>query len=86
LELAALRIDKLMWHLRLAKSRSAAQALIAQGHVRINGKRVEKVSMEGKVGDVITLPRGEDALVVRVLAIPAHRGSASEAREFYAEI
>lgn len=82
----SLRIDKLLWHLRLSKSRSLAQALIGQGHVRLNGNRVEKPSAEVKVGDTITLPRGQGALAIRLLSIPPRRGPAPEAQACYSEI
>ena len=84
--LTLLRIDKLLWHLRLSKSRSQAQALIATGHVRINGIRVEKPSAEVKIGDAITIPRGEGALAIRILTIPPRRGPSSEAQACYTEI
>lgn len=84
--MTSLRIDKLLWHLRLTKSRSLAQAMVAQGHVRLNGIRVEKPSIEVKVGDALTLPRGEGALAIRVLAIPPRRGPALEAQACYSEI
>ncbi len=84
--MTSLRIDKLLWHLRLTKSRSLAQAMVAQGHVRLNGIRVEKPSIEVKVGDALTLPRGEGALAIRVLAIPPRRGPALEAQACYIEI
>lgn len=83
---ATLRIDKLLWHLRLSKSRSLAQALIGEGHVRLNGNRVEKPSAEVKVGDTITLPRGQGALAIRLLSIPPRRGPAPEAQACYSEI
>ncbi len=83
---ASLRIDKLLWHLRLSKSRSLAQALIGEGHVRLNGNRVEKPSVEVKVGDTITLPRGQGALAIRLLSIPPRRGPAPEAQACYSEI
>jgi ribosome-associated heat shock protein Hsp15 len=82
----SLRIDKLLWHLRLSKSRSLAQALIGEGHVRLNGNRVEKPSVEVKVGDTITLPRGQGALAIRLLSIPPRRGPAPEAQACYDEI
>ncbi|MFD1766560.1 RNA-binding S4 domain-containing protein [Sphingorhabdus buctiana] len=82
----SLRIDKLLWHLRLSKSRSLAQALIGEGHVRLNGNRVEKPSLEVKVGDTITLPRGQGALAIRLLSIPPRRGPAPEAQACYDEI
>jgi ribosome-associated heat shock protein Hsp15 len=84
--LQSLRIDKLLWHLRLTKSRSLAQSLIATGHLRLNGQRVEKPSMEVKAGDAITLPRGEGALAIRILSIPQRRGPAPEAQSHYSEI
>ena len=82
----SLRIDKLLWHLRLSKSRSLAQALIGEGHVRLNGNRVEKPSVEVKVGDTITLPRRQGALAIRLLSIPPRRGPAPEAQACYDEI
>jgi ribosome-associated heat shock protein Hsp15 len=86
LAVESLRIDKLLWHVRITKSRSLAQSLIATGHVRLNGNRVEKPSIEVKAGDTLTLPRGEGALAIRILSIPLRRGPASEARVHYREI
>ena len=61
-----MRIDRFLHCIRLVKSRTLAQALIDAGHVRIDGKRVEKPSEEVRVGSVIALPlRGE----VRVLRV-----------------
>jgi ribosome-associated heat shock protein Hsp15 len=34
-------------------------------------------------GDILTLGKGADVLVVRVLALAERRGSASEARQLY---
>jgi ribosome-associated heat shock protein Hsp15 len=82
----SLRIDKLLWYLRLTKSRSAAQALIASGRVRINSIRVEKLSADVKLADILTIPRGEDVLVIRILSLPHRRGPAIEAQACYAEI
>ncbi|MBP6580986.1 MAG: RNA-binding S4 domain-containing protein [Sphingorhabdus sp.] len=81
-----MRIDKLLWHLRLSKSRSLAQVLVAEGHIRLNGRRVEKPSAEVKVGDALTIPRGDAVLAIRVVAIPPRRGPASEAQACYLEI
>jgi ribosome-associated heat shock protein Hsp15 len=72
--------------LRLTKSRSLAQNLIATGHVRLNGRRVEKPSVEAKAGDVVTLPRDDGAMAIRILAIPIRRGPAPEAQSHYTEI
>jgi ribosome-associated heat shock protein Hsp15 len=78
-----LRIDKMLFFLRLAKSRNLAQGLAEAGHVRINGIRVEKGSALVQQGDVITLPKGDDVLAVRILALPARRGPPAEAQACY---
>lgn len=80
---SALRIDKLLWHVRLAKSRTLAQSWIASGHVRVNGKRVEHAHVLIHVGDIITMPRGEEILILRIDEIPARRGPASDAQKCY---
>ena len=84
--LTSLRIDKLLWHLRLTKSRGLAQALIATGHVRLNGKRVEKSSVEVRSGDSVTIPAGEGAFAFQLLTVPARRGPPAEALACYREI
>lgn len=81
-----LRIDKLLWYLRLAQSRARAQAIIAAGHVRRNGRRVERDSACVRQGDVIALPIGETVRVIRVMALPVRRGPPAEARGCYEEI
>jgi ribosome-associated heat shock protein Hsp15 len=79
----ALRIDKFLWHIRLFKSRSLAQLAIAQGRIRINGERAQRAHLAVHIGDIITLPRGEDVIVLRILAIPLRRGPAADAQGYY---
>ena len=81
-----MRIDRFLFFIRLAKSRTIAQGLIEQGHVRIDGKRVEKPSDQVEAGSVIALPLHGQVRVLRVLALPARRGPATEARTCYEEI
>ena len=81
-----MRIDRYLHCIRLAKSRTLAQALIEQGTTRIDGKRVEKPSEPVKVGSIIALPLRGQVRIVRVLALPARRGPAREARAAYEEI
>jgi ribosome-associated heat shock protein Hsp15 len=80
------RIDRFLFFIRLAKSRTLAQGIIEQGHVRIDGKRVEKPSDQVEAGSVIALPLHGQVRVLRVLALPARRGPATEARTCYEEI
>lgn len=82
----ALRIDKLLWYLRLTKSREKAQALIAKGHIRVNSQRIERTSVMVRAGAVLTLPIGEQVMVVRVERLPERRGPAVEAQSCYTRV
>jgi ribosome-associated heat shock protein Hsp15 len=80
------RIDRFLYCIRLVKSRTLAQNIIAGGHLRIDGKRVEKSSDEVRVGSIIALPLRDQVRVLRVLALPSRRGPAAEARACYEEL
>jgi ribosome-associated heat shock protein Hsp15 len=81
-----MRIDRYLHCIRLVKTRTLAQALVETGHLRIDGKRVEKPSEAVRVGSVIALPLHDRVRVLRVLALPERRGPAAEARTCYEEI
>ena len=81
-----MRIDRFLFFIRLAKSRTLAQSIIEQGHVRIDGKRVEKRSDQVEAGSVIALPLHGQVRILRVLALPVRPGPATEARACYEEI
>ena len=78
-----LRIDKFLWFVRLAPSRSAAASLAQAGHVRLDGRRVDRAHACVRVGNVLSLPHRDGARVVRVEAIPARRGPYPEACACY---
>jgi len=81
-----LRLDRYLFFIRLLKSRTLAQGLIAEGNVRLDGRRVAKASEEVQVGSVIALPLRGRVRVLRVLALPSRRGPATEARTCYEEL
>ena len=81
-----MRIDRYLHCIRLVKSRTLAQAVLETGHVRIDGKRVEKPSEEVRVGSTIALPLRGHVRVLRVLSLPQRRGPAAEARACYEEL
>ena len=81
-----MRIDRFLFFIRLMKSRTLAQGVIETGHVRLNGRRVEKSSEEVRVGSVIALPLHESVRVLKVIALPTRRGPAAEARSCYEEV
>jgi ribosome-associated heat shock protein Hsp15 len=74
------RIDKWLWHARVVRTRSAAAALAAAGHVRINGQRVDAPSRAVRPGDVVTVALDRAVRVLKVLAFAERRGSADDAR------
>jgi ribosome-associated heat shock protein Hsp15 len=81
-----LRIDRFLFFIRLAKSRTLAQALIETGHIRVDGKRVTKPSEDVHEGSVVALPLHGQTRVIKVLSLPSRRGPAAEARSCYGEV
>ncbi|MFZ5672944.1 MAG: RNA-binding S4 domain-containing protein [Pseudomonadota bacterium] len=80
------RIDKWLWFARMAKTRTLAAAIVSQGQVRLNKVKVAKPAQEVAPGDIITLAAHGRVRVIRVLAIGARRGPASEARTLYEDM
>lgn len=81
-----MRVDRFLFFIRLVKSRTLAQGLIETGHVRIDGRRVEKSSEEVRVGSVLAFPLHDRVRILRVLCLPERRGPAPEARACYEEL
>jgi ribosome-associated heat shock protein Hsp15 len=80
------RVDRFLFFIRLAKSRTLAQAIVEEGYVRIDGRRVGKPSEEVRVGSVVALPLRGRLRILKVLSLPARRGPAGEARLCYEEL
>jgi len=78
-----MRIDKLLWQLRLTRTRSLAQALVAEGHVRRNGTRVLRASQDVAAGDTLTVPLPGGVKIIQLIALPTRRGPAAEAQGCY---
>ena len=81
-----MRIDKLLWFLRFARSRGRAQKWVGEGHIRRNGARVERPGQAVAAGDVLTLPLASKVVVIEILSLPTRRGPAQEARTCYREL
>ncbi|AMK24285.1 MULTISPECIES: RNA-binding S4 domain-containing protein [unclassified Sphingobium] len=82
----SLRIDKFLWFARLAKSRSVAQKMAEEGHIRLNGRRIDRSHAPVRAGDLITFPHPSGVRVVRVTQLPDRRGPAPEAQACYEEL
>ncbi len=84
--MTSLRLDRFLFFVRLAKSRSLAQRMIHEGHVRIEGARASACSAAIKPGIQLTLTSNGRLRVIRVEALPSRRGPASEAATCFTEI
>jgi ribosome-associated heat shock protein Hsp15 len=82
----SIRLDKLLWYLRFARSRSLAQAMVAAGHIRLDGRRVTRAAAAVHPGATLVLPLGERIEVVRLVSLPGRRGPASEAQAHYVRL
>ena len=82
----SLRIDRLLVYLRLARTRSAAQALIDTHALRRNRKHVLRGAEQARIGDVLTLAMGSTVRVIELVSLPDRRGPPAEARSHYREV
>ena len=80
------RIDKWLWHARIVRTRSAAAALAASGHVRLNGTRVDAPARAVKAGDVVTIALDARVRVLKVTGFALRRGAADEGRALYEDM
>ena len=78
-----MRIDRLLLFLRFVRSRSLAQKYVEEGHIRLNGRRVERCAQPVLPGDIMVLPLGTDIRAIQLVALPNRRGPASEAQACY---
>jgi ribosome-associated heat shock protein Hsp15 len=78
------RIDKWLWAARFCKTRSAATAAVAAGHVKVDGVGV-KPSREVAVGDRVEIALHGMRRTVVVTGIADRRGPASVAASMYEE-
>jgi ribosome-associated heat shock protein Hsp15 len=80
------RIDKWLWHARIVRTRSAAAALAASGHVRLNGARVAAPAKPVKAGDVVTIALDARVRVLKVTGFAVRRGAAEAGRALYDDL
>ena len=80
------RIDKWLWHARLVRTRSAAAALAASGHVRLNGARVVAPAKPVRAGDVVTIALDARVRVLKVTGFAPRRGGSAEGQALYEDL
>ena len=64
----ASRFDKVVWAVRLAKTRSQASELISKGKIKLNGQQV-KPSREPKIGDSIEISKNTATFSYKLIDI-----------------
>lgn len=74
------RVDRWVWAVRLAKTRSAATAACRGGHVRVNGKPI-KPATPVRVGDEVRVMIGSRERIVEVVKIIEKRVGAAVAAD-----
>ncbi len=55
LQLLETRVDNIVFRMGFAKTRSGARQLVAHGHVRVNGRKLDAASANLKPGDKISI-------------------------------
>ena len=81
-----MRIDLFLWYVRVAKTRSIAQAMACDGHLRIDGRAIDRAHAPVRVGNILTFAQAGDVRVLRVEALPHRRGPAPEAQGCYQDL
>lgn len=81
-----MRIDKFLWFVRLTKTRALAAQLAEAGHIRIDGRRIDRAHAIVKPGETVTLMLHERLRIIRIEALPLRRGPAAEARACYQDL
>ena len=80
----SVRLDLWLWAARFFKTRSLAKQAIEAGRVEVGGQAV-KPSRGVKVGEKLSVRRGDERFEVEVLGLSDKRGSAPVAQALYVE-
>jgi len=81
-----MRLDKYLWFVRLAKTRPVAQEIAEGGHLRIDGRAVDRAHATVRTGNVLSFPLHGRVRIIRVEALPKRRGPALEAQSCYTDL
>lgn len=81
-----MRIDKWIWHARLAKTRSLAARLCEAGRIELAGATIERPAQPVRIGQILVVSHGGWRRRVEILGLGTRRGPAAEARLLYREL
>ena len=80
------RLDRFLWYARLTTTRSAAQAVARDGHLRIDGRAIDRAHVLIRPGQVLSFPLHGRVRVLKILSLPKRRGPPAEARTLYEDL
>jgi len=81
----AFRVDKYVWSVRLAKTRSQASELISKGKIKLNNVQV-KSSREPKVGDTIQISKNTAVYSYKIIQLLDKRIGAKLVEEYIIDV
>jgi ribosome-associated heat shock protein Hsp15 len=81
----ALRLDKYVWCVRLAKTRSQASESISKGKIKVNDS-VVKPSREPKVGDILQFSKNTAQYSFKIIQLLDKRIGAKLVEEYIIDI
>ncbi len=79
------RLDKFVWSVRLAKTRSQAAENITKGRIRLNGESA-KPAKEVRVGDVVNLVKHSSVFSFKILELLDRRVGAKLVDQYLVDI
>ncbi len=80
-----LRLDKFIWAIRIAKTRSLAHEAISKGKIKMNFKDI-KPSYQPQENDIITIHRNSAVFSYKVIVLTDKRIGAKLVQEFIKNI
>ncbi len=78
------RLDVWLWAARFFRTRALARQAVESGRVEVAGVRC-KPARAVRVGDGLTIRRGEEVFVIEVMALSDVRGPTAVAQGLYSE-
>ena len=81
-----IRLDQLLYYLRLFKTRGIATNAIEKGSCKVNNLLVKKKNRTIIIGDVVNIKNDKVIKQIKILKIPLRRGPFKEAYIHYEDI
>ena len=81
-----IRLDQLLYYLRLFKTRGIATNAIEKGSCKVNNLLVKKKNKAINIGDFVNIKNEKVIKQIKILKIPLRRGPFKEANMHYEDI